>query len=816
MADFQNILDQLKENNKGSEKASAELKEVIIAQTATRNRSIGASLALQFKRQNQILIAVQEAITGVSSTFKEQLEYQKDKDFETERAAQGQAVGGPVGGDDGDASTSKAAGGIFAKMGAALTGAGMGVMGAGIGIGAALAGVGIAAGGIAFLINVLGKPGLGKNIAESVEALLGIDPGNTTILKGLDIAGTMTVIALGVAAFAVGGMAASVSEFVNTMSKKAGGRDFATAVKEDLETLLSIDVSNADALASAKIGGALGVIGLGLIAFGTGKGIASVAEVINTFAVKAGAREFADAVKYDLETLLSINSDNADTLAALDIAGAMTAIGLGLLGFSGGKAIATVAEVVNTFAKKAGAREFADAVKYDMETLLSIDAGKASTLGAIDIAAAMTAIGVGLAVFGGGKGVASAAEIVAALSTKIGEREFADAIKEDIETLLSIDTGGLLDGVKLAANMTAIGTGLAVFGVGKGAAATAEIVASLSQKIGERAFADAIKEDIETLLSIEMGEGLDSIKFAASMSAIGIGLAVFAGGKGMASAAEMVSTLSNKIGDKTFAEGIKDDVETLLSITATEGAGDFDFLKAMTDISAGLALFAGAEFVSGLVGAATGILSFVSGEQSPIKKVLALAESADDLEKVGKGLTIAHEGLTKFSALKAMGDVGLLNFAEQMAESVPLIEAAIAGGTTDKTLGFWGGRKFLGLGSGKINYTLAIDNLKRLNDAFSLRGGQAASQFGEGIAKVAEGLDEINDKDLDKLETITDFMNKNALILGESTAASNVSVIGGNTQANTTQNNMNAVSVAKAIAANNDPSAAYAGTAYYG
>ena len=499
----------------------------------------------------------------------------------------------PAGGKGGGIDPKILAGG--AVGGALLAGK---VMSIGIGIGAALVGFGVAAGGVGYLINVLGKEGLGKNIADNASALLELNTDNVETIAAADVAGALGVLGAGLAAFGVGGTAANISEIVNTFGKKIGGRDFATAVKEDLETLLSI---NAD-------------------------------------------------------------SNDVATLKGLDIAGAMTSIALGLVPLA-------VGEFVNNLGK-----------------------------------------------------------LSSTLSQKLGGRPFAMGIKEDIETLLSIkvpEDAGFM-GTGFAGFMTEMTVGLLVLSVGEFASGVSGLVSTLDTKLGDgKRFAEGIKSDVETLLSIgedHKDAGFMGTGFAGLMTELSVGVGVFAGAEFLSGIAGLVSTFDAKMGDgKRFTEGLADEVETLLTLSGTDKRQQArDFSGIMGSVAFGLSKITAIELVDAIVGIGEGFINFFTGNESPLQAVVELAKNADDLEKGSDAIVKLADALQKISALKFDGSkINMKEFAEDLVESVPAIEAAIMGGDIDESIFPTGHTYFKGLASPDIDFATATRNILMLRGALS-------------------------------------------------------------------------------------------------
>ena len=323
-----------------------------------------------------------------------------------------------------------------------------------------------------------------------------------------------------------------------------------------------------------------------------------------------------------------------------------------------------------------------DKVKENVKGLLSIQddfggAGNFFIKGGTFVAA-MTGIGLGLAVFSAGSGVAGMTD---ALLTKYNS-DWTSSIKENVVTLLSIsdELGGnvsmLADSGTFLLAMTGIAAGLAVFGLGSAVAGVGAGLPDAISKFSQgTSFSQSIKDNVLTLLSIkdELGGNVkmlaESGTFLLAMTGIGAGLAVFGAGSAVAG----ISDALTSFGNADWASSIKANVLTLLSIGDAAG-GNVEFLKdsagflgAMTGIAAGLAVF----------GVGAGISRFMKpdmGEsiKSNVLTLLSLTDQSDgDIEvkstKFKNAMGNISDGLKTFTAgnlASALGNVGVavLNF----------------------------------------------------------------------------------------------------------------------------------------------------------
>ena len=242
--------------------------------------------------------------------------------------------------------------------------------------------------------------------------------------------------------------------------------------------------------------------------------------------------------------------------------------------------------------------------------------------------AAMTGIGIGLAAFGVGSAAVGLAD---ALNNFFGVEDWAQSVKDNVVTLLSIadglggNIGFLVEGAIFGLAMTGLGLGLAVFGVGSA-------IVGLSELITRDDWAPKIKSDVLTLMSIadDLGGAAafigDSAVFLLAMTGIATGLALFGVGSTIVGLSELITR-------DDWAAKIKSDVMTLMSIEDDLGgkAAAFGeagtFLLAMTGIATGLALF-------GAGSAIVGINELITRDDWATKiksDVLALLSIADSL-----------------------------------------------------------------------------------------------------------------------------------------------------------------------------------------
>jgi hypothetical protein len=535
-----------------------------------------------------------------------------------------------------------------------------------------------------------------------------------------------------------------------------------------LQQGMSASQQRASQLGSANrssLGGALSGIGsigtgigsavssVGNVASGIGSGIGSAASGIGMGvgaaglgigALLAGGGYFLQAledfdgakVKENVLELFSISeSFSAGMLQFFAegglFAAAMTGIGIGLASFGVGSAAAGLADALNNYL---GVDNWAQSVKDNVLTLLSISDAAGGNIDFLltggTFGLAMTGLALGLAAFGVGSGIAGIGEVLARFG---GGEEWAQNTKNNVLTLLSISDslGGKLEsfgetGTFLAV-MSGIAAGLALFGAGSAGVGIAELINNTD-------WAQKIKDDVGILMSIEdsLGGTAEAFgetgTFLAAMTGIGTGLAVFGAGSA-------ISGLSALMNDEDWALKIKSDVLALLSIgDSLPGDDTFigessKFFLSMVGIGAGLTAFAAGNFVGTMANAVTAVLSFF-GVDSPFEQLMKLADNADELTQGADALDRLTVSLDKIGQLQFDGKkLRIREFAEDLKEAVPIIEAAIMG----EEGGYIFGAAIKGLASPDVDYDTAIKNIVMLRQALS---GVVSEDTVSGIATV--------------------------------------------------------------------------------
>lgn len=469
-----------------------------------------------------------------------------------------------------------------------------------------------------------------------------------------------------------------------------------------------------------KLGGMMGgaAMAAGALLAGVGIGAAGL-----TYAM--GKMEELDTkkIKENVDDLLSMaESDRMTVGNVAGVSATMLALGIGLAAFTIGEGAS------KAVAKFSEGSDWPQDIKDNVETLLSI--GDIPGMGgdAAAVSATLTGLGIGLAAFGIGK----AADGVGTAISSFSEGNFADSIKKEVETLLSIDTASAKDTAGLVATLTGLGIGLAAFAVGKAGSGVGDAITTFQ---GAN-FAQDIKDEVETLLSIDTGAKGDVNNFVKSMSALGLGLAAFAVGKAGSGVADGLTQFTS--GDN-FAEDIKKEVDTLLTIG--DGANMERTLAAtgsLAALGAGLTAFGAGKGVNALADLGSSIVGFFTGSKSPVEQAIEVGEKADTITAGADAFSAFAD---VFERMSTMGDISIDmdDAIEEMVEYTKLLETVLQGGKLTKGKNF----ETDGLANLTGDVDKAVSNINRVRDVLQLQSGSGSqvqaeeSQSGNKIITIS-------------------------------------------------------------------------------
>ena len=441
-----------------------------------------------------------------------------------------------------------------------------------------------------------------------------------------------------------------------------------------------VDVSSgmAKVMEDAKKSGGGGMLSkLGLILAGVGVAAAGIGFGLNQAAQALKSFEDVDGMKIaqNINDIMTIVPSDEGAGKMLEFLGegatfflVMTGLGVGLAAFGIGAGVASVTSFLDPV--------FGEKIKHNVLTLLSIPdnaGGKLDTMakgGAL--LAALTGLGVGLAIFGAGSTVGVTADVIG----NFMNADWAASIKRNVLTLLSIaDYKGDLDmlmsdtgGVTLA--LTNLGVGLAVFGIGSTIAGIGEGVTNFTNPD----WATSIKGNVLILLSIgeAVGGSAEFLKkggtFFLAMSGLGAGLAVFGLG-------QTFTGIGNFFAGDNMAQKVKDDVQTLLSVVEQDPdilRKSRGFKAAMTNVADAMAVYgsgtlkkAGADFLGGIAK----LFTFGGGEPSPVDVAIRIGNNEAKINKGAAGMRTLARSLETFSRVD-LDSADLSNYDELMEDLI--------------------------------------------------------------------------------------------------------------------------------------------------
>ena len=296
---------------------------------------------------------------------------------------------------------------------------GAGPRGFGRGFGAGIAGLAGGLAGLGKFAAVAGIAGLaamqfldGEKIAKNVTAILSIgerykeDTISTLFSDGATIL-ALKGLGVGLLVFSAGGAAAAGVDALDkkTLEKYESSTGWAENIKKNVVTLLSIKDELGDS-APAFIGKsatfllAMGGLGLGLMAFGTGAIISGGADMLGDYFAD-GEGGWAQTVKDNVKTLLSIATMPEIGVNTLKFDGVMFALGAGLAAFGLGAGVVALSDLLADWAADGeGRQNWTEELKKNVRSVLSI-VDMANEGRAVKFAASMGIISGGLVKFGG-------------------------------------------------------------------------------------------------------------------------------------------------------------------------------------------------------------------------------------------------------------------------------------------------------------------------------------------------------------------------------------------------------------------------------
>lgn len=375
-------------------------------------------------------------------------------------------------------------------------------------------------------IDKFGASDWAQNVADNVNTLLDIGTRfDVTSLKGLGDTAVAAAIPVYMGALAKGLIAFSAASVAGagstTIDKALGdwaelgpaGTNWAKSIKDNFETLLSIDVGTglkeriATGIDVASITTYMGILSAGIIAFSAGQGAASISEAISSWAAFPDGN-WAEGIKSNMATLLSIaDLPEVNAKSVSKTFGSLAVVAGGLALFGTGSAIGAGGQAVAQFA-------MVDLRKGIDMLLGNPVGGETSGLGA----------------------------------------NWAELTVKNVEELLKIGSMNFGSVTLFAGNMSAIAAGLAVFGFGAGAAAggtaLADVLAGVNLLVNGKTNAQGddigpgwvgkLSSEIKQLMSIDFS---NSGNFNTGMMDLSAGLLAMFGANFVGSLSTAVSTV---------------------------------------------------------------------------------------------------------------------------------------------------------------------------------------------------------------------------------------------------------------------------------
>lgn len=413
-------------------------------------------------------------------------------------------------------------------------------------------------------------------------------------------------------------------------------------------------------------------LGVGAAAVGVAAVFASSAFLIKTIENMDGKK-----IVQNVDDLLGISRLDADEFAAAKVFATLTAIGAGLIVFSAGASTASLSQGVIDKFEGGG---WPEKIKHNVAQLLSIADLEGMSVGNVaGVSATMAALGLGLLAFSAGSATGAAVTGVdEAVKHFSGNDGFAKSIKDNVETLLSIDTSGG-SSLKIAGTMAALSAGLIAFSIGSATAVAVEGADAAIEKFsGDGNWAENIVDNITTLLGIADLSFGDVAKTTGALGTLGTGLAAFGVGSffaGVGDTAMSADSIVSEV-DKLLTIGENADKERTLAATG-----------ALTSLGLGLTAFAGGKGVNALADLGASIVGFFTGTKSPIEQAIEVGERADTIQAGADAFTSFAD---VFERMSLMGDISISmgSAITDLDDNVRLLETILQGGTLKRGFNF--------------------------------------------------------------------------------------------------------------------------------
>ena len=521
--------------------------------------------------------------------------------------------------------------------------------------------------------------------------------------------------------------------FENMNANKLGDKESANErssifeeIRDELKEMRSSGIPQ-NGGSSSSSGGMMGGIGkmLGGAGIGVGAAAVGVAAVFasSAFLIKTIENMDGKKIVQNVDDLLGISKLDADEGAAAVVFGTLAAIGAGLMIFAAGSSTAALSQAA---IDKFESNGWTDQIKTNISELLSISDLPGMSVGNVaGVAATMSALGVGLLAFSAGSATGAVVTGVDEAVKKFsGNDGFAKAVKANVETLLSIDTSKG-SSLKIAGTMGALGAGLLAFSAGSATSAAVSGMDAALDTFSGKGWAEQVVHNVETLLGLSKQSFGDVAEVTASLTSLGVGLLAFSIGGGTNAALAGADKGLETFTDKGWAEQVVKNVKTLTAIGAEEG----NLQKAaaatgtLTTLGVGLAAFGTGSWIASLGTAASALVGFFVGGDSPIESALKVGEKAGEIDKGTEAFGRFADVLERFNTI-AKVEFDSEKFANDLTAAAKTLELVVNGGTSDSWMPF-DEVKYVGLKNMNGDINAAVDSITKLQGSFNMNAGGA-------------------------------------------------------------------------------------------
>lgn len=516
----------------------------------------------------------------------------------------------------------------------------------------------------------------------------------------------------------------------NKLSDKETANERASIFEEIRDELREMRASGIPQSGDGSSGGGR-MAGAGKLLSGAGIGVgaaaAGIAAVFASSAFLLDKLEDMDGKKIveNVVELVKLNDALGGKGEALKEGGTLAlvlgGIGLGLLAFSTG---AGASAAVQGAIEKFEGEGWVDKIKGNISDLLEITKMDGLTVGSVTgLTGTLAAIGFGLLAFSAGSATGVAVEGMNTAVKKFEGGDWAKNVKENVETLLSIDTS-LGSSVKIAGTMAALGFGLVAFSAGSSTAVAVEGMDGAIEKFsGDGNWAKNIVSNVETLLGIANLSFKDVTEVTGALGALGAGLLAFSAGGAANAALGGIDEGVKYFTTTGWADQVVSNVSTLTKIG--EDADNLtkagEAAKTLGTLGVGLAAFGTGSWIASLGTASQALVNFFVGGKSPVEQALLIGEKSKEIDKGTASFKKFGDVLKEFDKI-ATTNFDVNKFASDMTTAARTLELVIKGGVSDSWMPF-DAVEYAGLANITDDVDAAVASITRLQGALNMTTG---------------------------------------------------------------------------------------------